>query len=787
MLLILGVGTGVNATVFSLVDALLFRPPAGILRPSRLAAVYTSEFGGQAYGYSSYPDYLSLKAGVPDVETLAAIDDGVTATLRIGDATYSVRAAGVSPEFFAALGLPAARGQLVPPEPAGAHPPAVIVYKLWERVFQLDEQTPGRTISIDGNDYTVVGIAPARFEGLQVGRDSDVWIPLGLSSASPDRGNRRLSLFGRLRSGRTFADAQRQVNDVAVRLAGEHPGTNRGTIASADAPRSMSVLRYSRLDPATRSRTAVISALLLGATVMVLLSACAGAGALLLSRATSRVTEIGVRFALGASRTRLVRQLLTDSVAISLAGGAFGLLLSYWTAGAIPSLFASEHAEMLTPRLDVRVFLFTLAIAVLAGALFGLAPAVLATNPVVALALRSDPGSVSSAAGGARLRGTLVIAQIALSIVLLVSTLQLIRGLTGALSTPASVIASRVAVATVLLPGRYENQVGGIRYKNDATDYLRGLPGVESVEWVSSLPLAADNARAFLIPRDGTGLTEHAELQIVSVSTGYFAAMGIPRLVGRVFDSRDHARAPPVLVVNDVLAQRYFGEPRLALERHLLDASGQRLEIVGVVESARYRTLQPPPAPIVYYSATQNYHVRMNVVVKSSRDPQSLVEPIRQTLKTTDSKADVLKAMTLSQHLSEALVMERLTTVLVGTCGLMTMVLAIVGVYGVMADAVIRRTRELGVRMALGARRLRIVQLVLTQGLRLAASGVAVGVVGAFAAMRLLQWLVQGVAPLDTPTFVLIPAVLALMVVLASVLPVRRALAVNPTVALRHE
>jgi ABC-type antimicrobial peptide transport system permease subunit len=190
---------------------------------------------------------------------------------------------------------------------------------------------------------------------------------------------------------------------------------------------------------------------------------------------------------------------------------------------------------------------------------------------------------------------------------------------------------------------------------------------------------------------------------------------------------------------------------------------------------------------MVYYSATQNYHVRMNVVVKSSGDPLVLVEPMRQTLETTDSKATVLKAMTLRQHLSEALVMERLTTVLVGTCGLMTMVLAIVGVYGVMADAVIRRTRELGVRMALGARRLRIVQLVLTQGLGLAASGVAAGVVGAFAAMRLLQWLIQGVAPLDTATFVLIPAVLALMVVLASVLPVRRALAVNPTVALRHE
>jgi putative ABC transport system permease protein len=531
----------------------------------------------------------------------------------------------------------------------------------------------------------------------------------------------------------------------------------------------------------------VISALLLGATVMVLLSACAGAGALLLSRATSRVNEIGVRFALGASRTRLVRQLLTDSVAISLAGGVFGLLLSHWTAGAIPSLFASEHAEMLTPRLDLRVFLFTLTIAVLAGAVFGLAPAVFATNPIVALALRSDPGGISCAAGGARLRATLVITQVALSIVLLVSTLQLVRGLTGALSTPASVIAGRVAVGTVLLPGRYENQVGGIRYKNDATDYLRGLPGVESVEWVSSLPLAADNARAFLIARDGTGITEHAELQIVSASNGYFAAMGIPRLVGRVFDSRDHALAPPVLVVNDVLAQRYFGGPRFALQRHLLDPSGQRLEIVGVVESARYRTLQPPPAPMVYYPATQNYHVRMNVVVKSSRDPVALVEPMRQTLETTDSKATVLKAMTLGQHLSEALVMERLATVLVGTCGLMTMVLAIVGVYGVMADAVIRRTRELGVRMALGARRLRIVQLVLTQGLSLAASGVAVGVVGAFAAMRVLQWLVQGVAPLDTATFVLIPAVLALMVVLASVLPVRRALAVNPTVALRHE
>jgi predicted permease len=482
----------------------------------------------------------------------------------------------------------------------------------------------------------------------------------------------------------------------------------------------------------------------------------------------------------------LIQQLVTESFVISLGGGALGLLFSHWTAGAFPSFFTPEQAQLLDPRLDVRVFLFTLSLSILAGCLFGLAPAVLATKPVVTAAMRSDPGGAPGAEGGVRLRAGLVTAQIALSIVLLIATLQLVRSLEATLGNEMSDTARHVAVASLILPGRYVDQARGIRYQRTAVEDLLGKSGIESVAWISTLPLFRANEGSFQIDYEG-GSTEYAELQVAIASIDYFQTMGIPTVAGRAFDARDGALADSVVVVNDVLAVRYFGSVERAVGRHLRDAQETPREIVGVVRAGKYRTLQPPSQPMLYYPTTQAFVAGLNLTVRSSTDPSRLLEMIRTILESADPKVEIQRVATLDTLLSEALALEKLTTALVATCGFLTLVLAIVGVYGVMADAVRRRARELGVRVALGARPIQIVQLVLAYGAKLAAAGAALGILGALIGIRLLHQLLNETPPLGRTTFAIAPIVLTVLVLAAAVVPVIRALRVSPTVALRQE
>jgi predicted permease len=773
LLLIVGLGTGINATVFSLIDRLLFRAPPGVLRPASLVVLFSSQFGGQPYGYSSYPDYLSLKAGVRALESLAAVDDSSTTMLRRSGALHDMRVARVSPEYFPLVGVRPVEGELSDVDPSRPQS-AVISNEFRDRVFGPGKTAIGQTLTIDEIDYTVIGILPHRFTGLHQGRACDVWIPLSGASASDDRGYRRLSLIGRLARGATIDDVREEVGRVSESLAAQYPDTNRGTLDQPEIARPMTALGYSRLDPGTRARTALLGAVLFGATALVLLSATAGAGGLLLSRATSRAREIGLRYALGAKRSRLVQQLLTEALVVALAGGVVGLLFSRWSADALPRFLTEAQAAMLESGLDVRLFVFSLAISLLAGTLLGLAPAVLGTRLAVV-------------DGGARLRALLVVGQIALSIVVLVAAMQLVRSLTTALKTESGATAAQVAVASLVLPGRYVDELRSIRYQRAVLEQLTGMHGVEMTAWVSSLPLSAHNTSEFRVDRKGTRLSEYAELSVAVASSQYFDVMRIDILAGRGFDERDSGLSPPVVVVNDVLAYQYFGNPDAAVGGTLLDPNGSAVEIVGVVESAWYRTLQPPPDPVVYFPSSQRYVSGVTLVVRTSGPPAAMLAPVREILQSTDKRTEIIRVVTLDDHLSRSLALERLTTILVAGCGLTTIVLAIFGVYGVVTDGVLRRTRELGIRVALGARPGAIVRLVFVHGLRLAVIGAVTGLVFAFSASYLLQSVLHGAEALDLPTLVAAPSGLALLVLAACMLPVRRALAVNPTVALRDE
>ena len=398
LLFSLALGTGANATLFSVMDALLFRPPPGVVFARQLTWVFTSQFTGAAHGLTSYPDFLSLRDGAGGAfAALAAFDDSAVESVRLGDAMQRVRIAAVSPEFFPTLGMELQAGSFAAPPAAVAEssgpgvplPPAIISDGLWTALGRPADLI-GRELRIGDSPYVIAGVAPAGFNGLQLGRACDVWTPLALPAGETTRGDRRLSVLGRLRAGRSLADAEAQVHLAGERLAALHPETNRGTRTNPDEPRQMSAASYSRLDPSARSQVLLISTVVLGSTVLLLVSACVNAGSLLLSRSASRRRELAVKLALGASRAMLVRQVLLESVAVSVGGAALGLLFARWTAGVLPAFFAPEEAAMLDTRLDAVTVAVTIALSCVAGALFAFGPARHAMQKVNVLVLRGD-------------------------------------------------------------------------------------------------------------------------------------------------------------------------------------------------------------------------------------------------------------------------------------------------------------------------------------------------------------------------------------------------------------
>jgi predicted permease len=440
---------------------------------------------------------------------------------------------------------------------------------------------------------------------------------------------------------------------------------------------------------------------------------------------------------------------------------------------------------MLDARVDLRVFVFTFAIALASGLLFGLVPAVQTKRPNVIAGLRGDSSGGQGSRTGARVRNAMVIAQVALSCILVVSTALLTRSLANAFRADLGFGARNVVLASVDIPPGDLDARAGQEYMRQLADDVQRLPGIESVGLVSALPLAPGGRRGFRFegyePRPNEGM----EININVVSGTYFTTMRMPLVAGRAFDGRDTWNSQRVVVVNDVLADRYFGGD--AVGRRARGSNGDDLEIVGVVRTGRYRNLQADPLPIVFYPLPQSYRSRLSLVARTAGDPGSQVETVARTMRGVRASVPVFRAMTLETYMGEALAAERLATALVSTCGAMALLLALVGVYGVMAYAVVRRTREIGVRLALGARPRQIIRLVFVEGLRLTAAGVAVGLLAGAALPRVLSFFLFGVGTIDGFSLLIAPIALALIATLAAVAPIRRALTVDPMIVLRNQ
>jgi predicted permease len=781
--LTLALGTGANTAVFGFVDALLFRPAPGVVAPGRVMAVFTSDYSSGPYGDTSYPDFVSIAAEVPAFAIVAAEDSSLVAPIRVGDEVDRVRVASVSGRFFDLLGVGAAQGRPLGDADVAADV-AVVSHHFWTRAFASQPSVLGTTVTLNGRVITIVGVAQPDFRGLELGRAIDVWIPLVPPQATPSsRGDRGYAVIGRLKSGSSRADAQAQLTALAGRLAQQYPATNLGTLDRPREPRPMVVTPATRIGPEFRGQVISLAAVLMGGVGLVLVLACANVASLLLARASTRGREIAVRRALGAGSSRILRQLLTETALLAFVAAGAGLLVAAWTTDVLPSFFPAEQAALLDATPGWHVLVYALGVAALSAVLVGVLPAIRSIRPALASALRGHGGELSDHAGG-RMRGLLVSAQVGIACILLIGAGLLVQSVSHTFNADLGFPTRDALLLSVELPANWKPAAAGAYY-DEARARIGALRGVESVGWVRTLTLALGGRRGFRPEGYAARPGEDRELHVNYASSGYFETLGIPLRDGRTFTAADTGTAERVVVVNDALARRYFRGG--AVGRRLTDSGGTVLRIAGVVGDVKHLTVMDAPPPMVYYALPQEDVRRMTMVVRTGAAPEAMAETARRELRAVNADVAIFSTKTLRAHVQEALAGERLTASLVSVCGLLALVLAVVGLYGAIAYLVTRRTREIGVRIALGATPDRVVRLVVGQGLWIAGAGIAAGLICAALVARAAPLALYGVTPLDPATYAGVMLLLTITAVLAAYVPARRAVRIDPARALSRD
>jgi predicted permease len=791
----LALGVGANTAIFSLVDALLLQPLPG-REPSRLVTVYTSDFSGPRYGASSHPDYLDFRSRGSAFEGLAAYNLKPLLFTADGE-SRRVWAQLVSGNFFDVLGLGAAYGRTIlrEEEQPGQHPVVVLSDALWRSRFAADPAVVGCSVTLNGTPFTVVGVGPPGFTGLVRGMGVDLFVPIAMDpvlsgDSLEERGNRGLFLIGRLARGASVEQARAQLAVVAGQLHAAHPDQwtdRRGAV------RVVSVLPEdaSRVLPMIRGPISAFLGVLFAAVGLVLVIACSNLASLLLARANARRREIAVRLALGARRSQLVRQLLTESLLLSVLAGALGAALAAIALRLIVALQPPlPFSPALALALDWRVLSFALLLSLATGVGFGLLPALGAsrTDPVRSLQDRSAGAPPRRLA----VRDLLVIAQVAGSLVLLVGAGLCLRSLSHAQAIDPGFDPGRALVFSLDLVAQGYDEARGAAFYAALQDRLAALPGVTDVSFATDLPLTLGGP-----PRRGVrvvgyepGPGEDMEIPSSFVGARYFETMRTPLVRGRGFTVDDAPGTPPVVVVNEAFVRRYWPGRSGLGERLVLgwgDGEEITLEVVGVARDGKYGTLGEAPTPFVFYPHRQLYRSQMAVVVRTERDPAALGPELRRQVHALDPTMAVYDVKSLAAHLGTALYPARAAATLLSLTGVLALLLAAIGLYGVLSYLVSLRTREIGIRMALGARREDVVRHVVGRGLRLAGAGLAIGLVLAAAVTHLGSFLLYGTSPLDPVTFASVVGLLVAVALVAAWTPARRAARVEPVVALREE
>ena len=792
----LGLGIGANATIFSFLNAIFLRP-LPVRDPDRVVAVFTSDFSGPPYGGSSYPDYLDFRATTDAFAGLAAY---TLAPMSLSEGPRTDRVFGelVTANYFEVAGIQASRGRtfrVIEDDKPDADPAIVVSHGLWQRRFGADPTLVGRAVTLNGHPFTVVGIAPPGFTGMMRGLSVDLWVPVTMAGAIPSsdrldgRGNRWLLLLGRLKPGLTAEAAEAQLAVLATRLQKAYPDNWTDV---KEKRRVITVVPESRarLFPAARGAVLGFLALLLSVVGLVLLMACTNVASLLLARATARRREIAVRLSLGASRARIIRQLLTESVLLALLAGVVGILVALWASNLLVALRPPVPFPIaLDLGLDVRVLGFTLLVSLLTPLVFGLAPALQASRPALLPALKDGSATGERAASRWSPRRLLVVAQMAMSLVLLIGAGLFLQSLGNAHRIDLGFDSANLLLLSldVSLNG-YDEPRGRLLYEQ-LLERANTVPGVRSASLATEVPLGLGGTRRGIWvegyeARSGEDMGVHTN----TVGPDYFRTMGIQLLRGRDFDASDTAGRPGAVVVNEAFARRYWpGKDPIGRHVRLGDESGSPAQVVGVVRDGKYVTLGEDPKPFFYVPFLQRYESGATLHVRTTGDPRGLLEAMRREVRALDPSLPVFDEKTMTDHLGLSLLPARLAAGVLGLFGFVALTLAAVGIYGVMAQAVRQRTRELGVRMALGARPADLLSMVLGQSMRVALLGLAIGLLAALGLARLVTSLLYGIGAADPATFVVIPALLAAVALLASFVPARWAMKVDPMVALRHE
>jgi putative ABC transport system permease protein len=790
-LLALALGICANTTIFSFINGLVLRPLTGVKDPDRLVAVYTSDFSSGLYGGSSYPDYLDFRSQTDAFEDLAAREGALLNLNREGEQSERLRGGYVTSNYFTILGVNAKLGRTLQPsdDTPSASPAMVISDELWQHRFDSDPNIVGTTVKLNTQSYTIVGVTETSFRGLRLGLPPQFWLsmPAHTEFTSRGRGDRSIGIVGRLKPGVTLEQAQGQLTTIGARLAQAYPETNLGVFGRPDEPRPITVVREGRLRPEGEQGVWRISILLFAVVGLVLLIACANVANLLLARATVRRREIAVRLAVGASRGRLIRQLLTESVLLSLMGGVVGLLLTQWTARVLPSFFPDSAAQGVDFSVDWRVLVFTFAVSLLTGLMFGLVPALQTTRPDLVSSLKDDAIGSNQRFRRLGLRDALVISQLALSLVLLISAGLFVRSLRHAVNFDPGFAAQNLITAALDTRAARLNREQGQTFYQQMIERMTSVPGVSGATFSVVVPISGSGQRRnAMIEGYQRQPSEDMELNTNVVGADFFATMEIPIMRGRAFGPEDREGGPGVAIVNEEFARRYFNGDALG-KRLKVDSEGEYLEIVGVARTAKYRDLREDPLPFIYLPLSQEYQPNMTLIVRTAGDPAALLGTLRKEMSDVNKAVTVFSVQMMSETIAGQLAVDRMIAVLLSVFGGAALLLAAIGIYGVMGYAVAQRTREIGIRVALGAERGDIMTLIVRRGLMLTIIGASIGLVLALALTRALKSLLFGVSASDPLTFSAIVTLLVAVALVACYFPARRATKVDPIVALRNE
>ncbi len=797
--LTLALGIGANTAMFTVINAVLLRPVPGVADPGKLVILERLQKNNPDFSFG-YPDYLDYREQNQSFTGLAGRCR--TALALSYGTTERITGELVSGNYFSVLGVNPALGRLIAAEDVqtdGEAPVAVVSYGIWQRVFGSDPEIAGKNILLNGNRFTLIGVAAKPFAGTAVGSPTDVWLPLTMQPAAMpgmsqgmlhNRNAGWIEIFGRLKRGVSLAEARNELQIIAGRLAAAYPESNEH--------RSVDVSPSFGMDPDDREALEKFLGLLLGSVGILLLISCSNVANLLLSRSDARRKEIAVRLALGAGRARLVRQLLTEGLLLSLLGGALGLLLSPWAGTLILAfrqpLYALRNVDT-TP--DARVLAFALLVAVLTGVLFSLAPALQSSNPDLVATLKDNtPG----AGRRSRLRSVLVSSQVALSLVLLIVAGVTLRRMQKIVNQNPGFATSHILMMSVSPGIQGYSETQGERLCEALVTRVEQIPGVQSAslavtvppeDWSSRVSIFYEGQVPPLNYYRGHEFEVGLRVDMNTVAPNYFKTMEIPILQGRDFTREDKTGAPLVAIVSNQLARRLWPNDNAVGKRiewpSWVGAPRRPIEIVGVSADAKYRSLLADAPLLLYVPESQNYSRTQMLVVHTMSDPEGLLGDVRRAVGSVDQNLPVFGVKTMAEQMGDSLWQPRMAAGILGSFSIFAVILAAVGLYAVVSQWMGQRTREIGIRMALGAKPRDVMRLTLGYGAGLAAWGIAAGVLCASALTKYVSGLLFGTGQADLLTTTIIAVFLLTVALAACYVPTRRAMRVDPVVALRQE